>query len=239
MITGSFPRIKNSSASDSSSASTSAASAGPSASTSAASAGPSASTSAASAPVMNEQRVIDIIAENNIPAPEDVLFTYFTVGNTHVGYFPPNNLMSDQIVEYNLLQKPTEQRIEEHVFLLEQYKLLKGVHDSLETEYDKKRAPGGVSSFIFGYDAVKEYLKEEHKELHDRYKHYHKLVYDVDQNLRVYYLIDRGVKVGDYYKEKYFGPLPVPTGGKRHKRTKRVRKGLRRTRVNATERFRR
>ena len=29
------------------------------------------------------------------------------------------------------------------------------------------------------------------------------------------------------------------TGGKRHKRTKRVRKGLRRTRVNATERFRR
>lgn len=188
---------------------------------------------ASSAPV--EQDVKDLIKENKRLPPKGVFFPTFDVVS-RMGSGPPEYLKFDQIVEYNLLKKSKEQREWEHLFLLKQKQLLEDVRDSLIKKYDKKTTPG-FSRFLFGSYAVYKYLINENEatELYEKINDYRSLIDTIDNILRVYGIIEKNKKVIDDYKERYH----ITGGGNRHKRTKRVRKGLRRTRVNATERFRR
>ena len=192
---------------------------------------------ASSAPVgiLDEQGVKDLIKENKRLPPEDVIFPTFDVVSSRESG-PPYYLEFDQIVEYNLRKKSPEQREWEHLFLLEQQQLLKNIHTSLIKKYDKKTTPG-LLRFIFGSNAVYKSLRNEAnaKKLEGEKDYYKRLIDSIDNILRAYGIIKQNKTVINDYMERY----RITGGGRRHKRTKRVRKGLRRTRVNATERFRR
>ena len=230
-------------------ASTSAASAAsvrPSASTSAASAGPltaSVRPAASAAPVgelisPDEPGLTAIIKENNTPVPNNVRFPSFTVGEGgRYGKAPPENLESNQIIEYNLLQKPEDQRKREYKFLEKQQLVLKYNLDKLVPEYNKELKKHLEPNFFTKYilrpilrpsiqdtmfydDLVKEEIPRIKPYLHnlkttiDRYK---KLFEQVEANIFVHKAIQDGEKVIDVFRTM-FG---IKKGGKRTIRRKR------------------
>ena len=244
-----LPSSSTSAASVRPSSSTSAASVLPSSSTSAASAGPLTASvrpaASAAAPVgesirLDEPGLMKIIEENNTPVPNNVSakFTYFTVGEGgRYGKAPPENLESDQIIEYNLLQKPEDQRKREYEFLKKQQLVLKHNLDKRVPEYDKKLEkylkPNLITGFFTDYvfrqslqdslfydDLVKEEIPTRRPDLHNlktTIERYKKLFEQVEANLFVHETIREGKTVSDVYITR-FG---IKKGGRRTIRRKR------------------
>jgi len=202
---------------------------------------PAASTAAA-APVgekirLDEPGLTAIIEKNNTPVPNNVILPSFTVGDSHYGKDPPENLESDQIIEYNLLNKKTkEQRQDEYNFLRKQQLVLKHNLDKLVPDYDtrleKYLEPNFFTKYIlrpilrpsiqdimFYDDLATEEIPIRRRPLHnlkttiDRYK---KLFKQVNANLFVHETIRDGKTVLRVYKTKY-----GIEGGKRTIRRKR------------------
>lgn len=193
-------------------------------STSAASAGPL--TASAAAPVgelirLDEPGLNAIFEKNNKSVPNNVSakFTYFTVGEgSRYSKAPPVYLKSDQIIEYNLLQKTPEQRETEYIFLEKQRLVLGYNLDKLKPEYEIQRKeylkPGlftRLSRLSLQSELNRQQLAEEEMStgnptlyaLKMRIERYENLLIQVEANMFVHETIRAGKTVSGVYKTRF------------------------------------